>query len=172
MDKGRIPSMRVPMDNSWSKFILEIPINLIDQMFRYETATWNDLLSLIKDFTQLRNEYLGYNLGNSFHVFVDNNNNKYYLSIYDGILCLWDIKDRSLGRFRIGEDGMNSPISKECYDWLKDKISKYSQGIVECSDCGKEIKKDEIAGRYFAGIYCSECWNSKWKYIEARETYD
>ena len=71
------------------------------------------------------------------------------------------------------------------YDWfsspegrnrLVDKLAKTitdkENGIVECSDCEKKIKINEIAGRYFAGIYCKDCWENKWQAIEAKETYE
>ena len=48
----------------------------------------------------------------------------------------------------------------------------YSHEIIRCSDCEVAMSKDEIAGRYFAGVYCSDCWERKWKAIEAAETYD
>jgi len=59
-------------------------------------------------------------------------------------------------------------IAKEIYTAIDD----FTRGVVQCSHCGTKIKKEEVAGRYFAGVYCTECWEGKYKAIEARETYN
>lgn len=68
-----------------------------------------------------------------------------------------DIKDKSI---------------EELVDIVETDISNYLNGYIKCSDCGKLIKKAEVAGTYFAGSYCKDCWEGKWKAIEAKETYD
>lgn len=51
--------------------------------------------------------------------------------------------------------------------------SEFAAGQVHCHDCGKLAKYEDIKrNRYFAGIYCDECWERKWKEIEAKETYN
>lgn len=36
---------------------------------------------------------------------------------------------------------------------------KNGDGVWRCSECGKEMKKEEVAGwPLFAGVACSECW--------------
>jgi DNA replicative helicase MCM subunit Mcm2 (Cdc46/Mcm family) len=58
-----------------------------------------------------------------------------------------------------------SKISAVCDMWI--------DGKMYCSDCGEVI---EVAGShrkmYFAGRFCENCWERKWKAIEARENYD
>lgn len=59
-------------------------------------------------------------------------------------------------------------------------MSEYESGLVMCSDCGNIT--DAHSGRqYFAGIYCSECWEGTkgthqgkggWREVEAKETYN
>lgn len=61
-----------------------------------------------------------------------------------------------------------SPLADDIFEAIQDN----ENGVVRCSDCGKKITKDKIAGRYFAGVYCQECWDTTWKDIEARETYE
>lgn len=51
----------------------------------------------------------------------------------------------------------------------------YLAGFIHCSDCGKKFPAAECAHyrrSYFAGRYCQDCWDNKWKAIEAKETYD
>ena len=51
--------------------------------------------------------------------------------------------------------------------------SNYADGKVYCHDCGKTANYVDIKNnRYFAGIYCDECWERKWKAIEANENYN
>jgi hypothetical protein len=53
------------------------------------------------------------------------------------------------------------------------RMEEFTQGYTHCSDCGTRIKyHGEVAGRYFAGVYCEKCWDGKWKAIEAKETYN
>lgn len=50
---------------------------------------------------------------------------------------------------------------------------EFTQGIIHCSGCQKPIEYAQVKKqRYFAGIYCDECWNSKYKAIEANENYE
>lgn len=58
---------------------------------------------------------------------------------------------------------------------VKHAITDLLNGIIHCSDCGKPMDRNEVKGykrHYFAGAYCQTCWDSKWKAIEARETYN
>ena len=57
-------------------------------------------------------------------------------------------------------------------DYEHISVVEYCVKKVNCSACDKEITYNEIAGRYFAGIYCKECWENKYKEIEAKETYE
>ena len=61
-------------------------------------------------------------------------------------------------------------------DFIKkvlDFSEEYTKGKIHCSDCGKIVNyRDVQENRYFAGIYCDDCWNRKWKAIEAEETYN
>lgn len=61
-----------------------------------------------------------------------------------------------------------TPLVDEIFEAIHDK----ENGIIRCSDCGRKISADEVAGHYFAGSYCKHCWDTKWKAIEASETYD
>jgi hypothetical protein len=52
-------------------------------------------------------------------------------------------------------------------------IANWEQGKLRCSHCGEIIDYAENSGhRYFAGIYCQHCWDTKYREIEANETYN
>lgn len=63
-------------------------------------------------------------------------------------------------------------LSIDNYKKLCGVTENYVRGIIKCSGCGKEIKTTDVAGQYFAGRYCNNCWNNKYKAIEAAENYE
>lgn len=89
-------------------------------------------------------------------------------------ITLWD----ATGQVALGSiyqkivDQEKDVLSDENYREMYRITENYVKGIIACSDCKTEIKKTEVAGNYFAGNYCKDCWERKWKAIEAKETYD
>lgn len=67
-------------------------------------------------------------------------------------------------------DKENDTIPTDIFHKLIQDCCDYSNNIYKCSGCGNKMNK--IAGQYFAGIYCQKCWDSKYKAMEVRETYD
>ena len=56
-----------------------------------------------------------------------------------------------------------------------------AEGKLPCSDCKVVIRREAVAGSYFAGSYCHACWagdggthagKGGWKAVEAKETYE
>ena len=70
------------------------------------------------------------------------------------------------------ESKFSDTISEENYKQLKIVSEDFVRGKINCSDCGTKINISEIGGSYFAGRYCKDCWERKWKAIEAKETYN
>lgn len=99
---------------------------------------------------------------------------KFIFGIYSREFNLWDDSSRSLGEFDLGRNYKSETPSDDFIKWIEDVTKDYCEGIIRCSDCGKRIKlkSNEIGGRYFAGIYCKECWEDTWSAIEAREDYN
>ena len=62
---------------------------------------------------------------------------------------------------------------KELINTIYDVLGAYEDGKFHCNDCGQWMTQQEVAGRYFAGKYCKNCWENKGhKEAEARETYE
>lgn len=81
-----------------------------------------------------------------------------YVWAHEGSLSILDKKFTN-------KDDMQTAIHQAIEQFEKDKI--------HCCDCGKECDYQDIRyNRYFAGIYCDDCWNRKWKAIEEAETYE
>ena len=68
--------------------------------------------------------------------------------------------------------GMLEPIPADVRKAMSKAAKEYARGIVHCSACRKEMQQKDIAGRYFAGVYCADCWERTYKAIEAKETYN
>jgi hypothetical protein len=85
---------------------------------------------------------------------------------------LWDVR----GLTALGNGAFINDPEQPMFDNVRKHIiglaEMYIKGNVHCSDCGTEIHKSNVAGRYFAGVYCSDCWEREWKEREARETYN
>ncbi len=86
-------------------------------------------------------------------------------------LSVWD----SLGHTSVISGIVPEDIC-ERRDFVKkvlDTSELFTMGKLHCSDCGKVVNYQEVSGnRYFAGIYCNDCWERKWKAIEAKENYN
>lgn len=97
------------------------------------------------------------------HIYKDKdwNGNEYiegYLWADDGGTMLVN------GRFKTIEDFKKAE---------QDAIANFENGMLKCSGCGKLVRyEDARKNRYFAGLYCNHCWETKYKAIEASETYN
>ena len=92
------------------------------------------------------------------------------LGIYRDSIAIWDEKGTtSLGEIQYDKE---STTFNEVYNYLHNIMDEYCKGLIHCSDCEKLIPMKDVAGHYFAGSYCRDCWERKWKEIEAKETYE
>ena len=86
-------------------------------------------------------------------------------------LSIWD----KTGTTAIFSDNIPENIDKrvEFLKQVEEYLRDYSEGFKRCSDCGKLVEYNLVKNnRYFAGVYCDDCWNRKWKAIEAKENYN
>ena len=100
---------------------------------------------------------------------IEYGKNKFNLGLYGYEICLWDKNGcTSLINLKYDESTPFETVAQS----LKQCMNDYNKGIIHCGDCNKPLSEDEIAGRYFAGVYCSECWEREWKEKESNENYD
>jgi formamidopyrimidine-DNA glycosylase len=87
-------------------------------------------------------------------------------------LHVWEhMGQQSIGNVSFEVDG-GGHANQNTFSGIKSRMDSWSEGFVRCSGCGEKIERDKIAGRYFAGVYCQNCWDTKYKAIEAKETYN
>lgn len=151
----------------WSEIIMQLPLRIFATM-KQEKVSFIELQIIRDNWVEFRNEQFGSDVINNTEL-LEYKNYFFKFGIYNNEFDIWDNDDKFLGSFYIK---IENPPTEEFIKWINRIVEEYIAGIVHCSDCGREIKKNEIAGRYFAGVYCKECWDREWAEREARETYD
>lgn len=151
----------------WDKTNLLLPVEIFEEMKRLNVS-FKELDNIIDSHTEWRNKAFGINIGHSCVKLVTNGM-EFAFSV-TGDFTIWDSKgSTALGTYDIVT---NASPTKEFIDWLHQIIDDYSHKIIHCSDCGKPLPDGKCAGRYFAGVYCKDCWEREWRAIEAAEDYE
>lgn len=153
------------------------------ELMRTHGITWDQGLEMLDTVHQYRNKLMKSNLGNSGIYLVRDASKFKFLASQDsawskggwtklgsGGFSLWDDQSRSLGHFKI--DHFSEPPTAEFCKWIDDLTKDYCAGYVYCSQCRRRMHKTEVAGMFFAGVYCKECWDGGVAAEAARETYD
>lgn len=138
-----------------------------------DCITWSDFKNMINYFYEARNKILGCNFINpmfkirykyrlfSFSVYCGKNNS---VSIYiwdcDGVLSIGSYHQKQL------------QIMKSTLENIKVDLDNFIDNKIHCSGCNMLINMKDVAGSYYAGRYCKDCWENKYKAIEAAENYD
>lgn len=90
-----------------------------------------------------------------------------------GLFMLWDDAGSTTLLSRAIKLDQNQCLSQKLVDEIELIMAEYRHGYIHCTHCETKIKTKEIAGRYFAGVYCEDCWENKgFKKREAKETYE
>lgn len=122
---------------------------------------------------------VGYRCGNS-HIFLQTTLLGHYFrfSVYTyqktWQIHVWDMSgSNAIGSYRTNIVAKETDtLSTELFAAMITDCEDFIKGTQKCSGCTTKIKKEEIAGQYFAGRYCKKCWDTKYKAIEAVETYE
>lgn len=110
-------------------------------------------------------------LTNSNLLFTNLYGDQFAFMIHKDKITVWDHR---------GFTSIGSYSPYEFKELLKD-TELWSMGKSRCSDCREVTDGDKNPRRYFAGIYCLDCWEGNtgdhhgrggWKAVESRETYD
>ena len=137
-----------------------------------------ELNNIFKEFKKLT----GYQFDNRHQYYSNIYGDLFSFGIYitkvKGINKYWSLKFwNSSGQdaiIEVSQDfkSLYDKISNDNLKLINDKLEQYSKGKIDCSECKTTINKIDIAGKYYAGVFCKNCWESKWKAIEAKESYD
>jgi hypothetical protein len=117
------------------------------------------------------NEYTGFGWGNKNFRMSNIYGDEFTFSILRKEFNLWDITGCTHIFRCVFPDDLKQ--RKQVFYQAVKASENYTQGIIQCSGCHKDTNlKEARKRRYFAGIYCEECWEGKWKAIEAKENYN
>lgn len=69
-------------------------------------------------------------------------------------------------------ENTSEPLPAEVLKKINERLDEFNDGWIRCSHCGERIKRTEVAGHFYAGVYCSYCWEHGYKTRAANENYD
>lgn len=84
-------------------------------------------------------------------------------------LAIYDLHSQSIFS---GGGAIDSDEWYQTLELASQSLKDAEKGYYTCHGCNDLIKENEIAGRYFASVFCDVCWDTKWRAIEAKETYN
>ena len=160
-----IPHLEIPQDVIFNKPLWHFDMNNQEGIRK----TFKQL----KDLTGYRFDDMNIEWSNIFgHLFsisvhLEEHNKTWMISVWDhtGTTSICRMNQEY-------KDKDTDVLSQKNYQKLQQETEDFVRGYIKCSDCKTKIRKTEIAGSYFAGRYCTDCWEGKWKAIEAKETYE
>jgi hypothetical protein len=109
---------------------------------------------------------------------------------YKGVPSTWEIStwdytgNKAIGTWHKKYESNDDKLTIDEIKPIKEKMDDFTRNIIHCSDCkttmpiskhvsfNSDIHKERYGGQYFAGHYCTKCWERKWKAIEAKENYE
>jgi hypothetical protein len=150
--------------------VIEFPKQAASKLLR------GDLGELVEDLESLRvyiKNSVGYKWDNDHFRICDAYGEPFKFGLYElgtendkrYSLTIWGLNDIIVWK-------SDYFVAEQINDMFQ-RMEKFTNGSVHCSKCGNEIIWREAMGRrYFAGIYCVDCWENEMKQVEARETYD
>lgn len=132
--------------------------------------TFSELIEKLDKWVEFRNEIFGNHVYNK-EIYLMRENKRFGFFLHKDCpeFTLYNDNSEHLGNIDID---VNQPPTDEFIEWIEELTYEYCNNIIHCSDCRKVMQKKDIAGSFFAGIYCKECWERTWKEREARENYD
>jgi len=161
---------------------------MVINYMEFSSMLEGDLRKLIEELETIRKELKkvsGYTYDNSHFRFSDICGTEFSFQIRER--SRWDDKERKFngigvfdlsvwdysGGTSIFEGVIPENNRKEFIKKVMGFADRWTRGEKQCDGCGKWISyKENQSHRYFAGIYCTECWENKWKDIEERENYE
>lgn len=114
--------------------------------------------------------YNQYNMMSGARIVVRGASDSLLFNVYT--FSMWDSKGMmslNNGTFVCNPD---KPLPIEVQKAIYGTARDYIDGTVHCSHCNEVLERDEIAGSYFAGVYCQECWDREYRVREANESYN
>ena len=148
--------------------------NIVFNYAQFKDMFMGDLKQLQKEFGQLKKAVntLFNRYNSSISIRVSNIfGEEFTFALYGKTINLWNSSGgTSLGFATLSD---NLSVRKEQLQNIIKKLEKFSNGIIECGLCGKDMNYQEnLSHRYFAGLYCQTCWNDEMKEIESKENYN
>lgn len=166
---------------------LEVPQSWIKNKPLYWYDPNNQDADSIRVMTKAFKELTGYNFDNTHLKWSNIYGDLFAISVHAELppkhlkgtgqwdITIWDARGNTtidVISFDI-KDVNTDYIPNDIYRRMEEVTEDFSRGKVSCSGCGSKHDYSKIKHqKYFAGIYCNNCWETKYKAIESSETYE
>lgn len=131
----------------------------------------NNYSNLENDLQALHNHQIyvnKYRWGNTHFRFSNIFGEEFAFQVHSNNIHIWN----TYGQVALGTWDL-SVESNRVVNEILDISEHWTRGEMKCSDCKNWMNyKENSKHHYFAGVYCLDCWERKWKAIEAKETYN
>jgi hypothetical protein len=173
------PSIEIRIDNLERIPLIELMPNNEESIYNQVRKSIKSVLNYTWDNSILRVSNI---FGDEFAIYINLGKFKDVPTGWE--ITIWNYKGNStIGSWKKKYIGVDDKLTREEIRDMKKRLEEYSYNIQHCSDCGATMPSDkticktekhekEFGGQYFAGHYCKDCWERKWKAIEAKETYE
>lgn len=160
------------------------PAIIIDYRTLRDVSIWQLIYSNknLKYYENIFKEVVNFGLANSHCYFSNCNGMLFSFHLTMSSLTVWDSTDnrclfkeswqevKDTGNY--ASKHYDATIPKDVFDRMENICNLYVKGQIPCSKCDKALYHNEIAGTFYAGSYCSDCWENGVKQAEANENYD
>jgi len=173
------PSVEIRIDRLKDIPLMEFETNNQDGAYNQVRKALKPVANYSWDSPNLRVSNI---FGDEFSIHIYLGKNKGVPSGWE--ITIWDYKGNStVGVWHKPYTSNDDKLTIDEIVDIKKRLEEYTYHIQHCSDCqstmpsDKSIRKTEnhqkeYGGQYFAGRYCKDCWERKYKAIEAKETYE
>jgi hypothetical protein len=162
------------------------PAIIIDINTLRDVSIWQLTQSTknLEYFENIFKEVVNFKWGNRSQFFSNSTGMLFKFRLTQTDIQVWDCNgkmifeagfpDRFNGAKKFDTDRPNydAVLPLEIYNKMNEACSDYVRGMIACSKCETKILKTAVAGHFYAGSYCSDCWENGVKQQEARENYD
>ncbi len=174
------PSINIRIDRLVDIPLKEFEINNHDGIYNKVRLALKPVVNYgwDNDILRITNIY-----GDEFSINIYLGRNKNITSDWE--ITIWDYRGtKTIGVWYKKYLNDNDKLTYEEIRDIKLRLEEFSRHVLHCSDCqttmptdkdiafNPENHKEQYGGQYFAGHYCTKCWERKWKAIEAKENYE
>ena len=177
---------------------IELPITRIDSLraiitpaiiINYQTLGKTSIWQLTESakslsyYENIFKEIVNFSWGNSSQYFSNCNGMLFSFRLSQTNIIVWDTKSKQVFEANFPDEFKPKTFPEDCpnydaimpkavFDAMIEAVDLYAAGKIKCSKCATLLFFNEVAGTFYAGSYCGDCWEGGVRQQELREKYD